>query len=76
MLLAPTLIGAIAFVHGSHGWIYTSPGGGWEYLAVLLFISAAVVLLGNGALSLQDRLAGASRRARETGWSASASVAQ
>jgi len=63
LLLMPTLIGAIAFVHGSHGWIYTSPGGGWEYLAVLLVVSVSVICLGNGALSLQARVSGRVGRA-------------
>jgi len=50
--LLPMLLGAIVFVHGAHGWIYTSPGGGWEYLAFLAVVSVALVCLGNGALSL------------------------
>lgn len=56
LLLMPTLIGAIVFVHGSRGWIFTSPGGGWEYLAVLICVSIAVACLGNGALSLENCL--------------------
>ncbi|ERO62379.1 MULTISPECIES: DoxX family protein [Pseudomonas] len=52
LALLPMLLGAIAFVHGAHGWIYTSPGGGWEYLAFLAVVSLALVCLGNGALSL------------------------
>jgi len=54
LLLMPTLIGAIAFVHGAHGWMFSNPGGGWEYLAVQLCVSAALVCLGNGALSLES----------------------
>jgi putative oxidoreductase len=56
LLLMPTLMGAIAFVHGSLGWIFTSPGGGWEYLAVLICVSIAVACLGNGALSIEKCL--------------------
>lgn len=56
VLLMPMLVGAIFFVHGKQGWIYTSPGGGWEYLAFLLVASLVVALLGNGAYSLQKRL--------------------
>ncbi|QIH05368.1 MULTISPECIES: DoxX family membrane protein [unclassified Pseudomonas] len=54
LALLPMLLGAIAFVHGAHGWIYTSPGGGWEYLAFLAVVSLALVCLGNGALSLAE----------------------
>ncbi|AZD26820.1 DoxX family protein [Pseudomonas chlororaphis] len=53
LALLPMLLGAIAFVHGAHGWIYTSPGGGWEYLAFLAVVSVSLMCLGNGALSLQ-----------------------
>ncbi len=52
LALLPMLLGAIVFVHGAHGWIYTSPGGGWEYLAFLGVVSLALVCLGNGAFSL------------------------
>ena len=58
LLLMPMLIGAIVFVHGGHGWIYTSPGGGWEYPASLLVLSAAVVCLGSGRSSLHQRVLG------------------
>jgi len=53
VLLMPMLVGAILFVHGGHGWIYTSPGGGWEYLAFLMVVSVAIACLGSGPLALE-----------------------
>lgn len=58
MLLMPMLIGAIVFVHGGNGWIYTSPGGGWEYLAFLLAVSVSLVCLGGGRYALHQRVLG------------------
>src|SRR5690242_4871954 len=31
LALTPCLAGAIAFVHLPNGWVFTAPGGGWEY---------------------------------------------
>lgn len=50
--LAPTLLGAIIWVHGGNGWVFTAPNGGWEYPAFLLAASVVQFLLGDGAYAL------------------------
>jgi putative oxidoreductase len=35
------------------GWLYSNPGGGWEYPLFWLVAQAALVLVGSGALALQ-----------------------
>ena len=52
LALTPALAGAILFVHASKGWVFTAPGGGWEYPAFLLVASIAQALLGDGAFAL------------------------
>ncbi len=52
LALAPILLGAIVTVHGSSGWLFTNPGGGWEYPAYLFVLCIAQALLGDGALAL------------------------
>ena len=52
LALTPALLGAILFVHLPNGWVFTAPGGGWEYPAFLLVASFAQALLGDGALAL------------------------
>jgi putative oxidoreductase len=50
--LAPFMLGALVTVHWTNGWVFTAPGGGWEYPAYLLVLCIAQVLLGDGALAL------------------------
>jgi putative oxidoreductase len=57
--LIPVLIGSIVLVHGDKGWLFSNPGGGWEFPAVLIGASVAQILLGDGAYSLGRRLTGA-----------------
>jgi len=48
----PVLLGAILFVHGSNGFLFSAPHGGWEFPA---FWAAALIvqaLVGDGALAL------------------------
>ncbi|MFO1107233.1 MAG: DoxX family protein [Amaricoccus sp.] len=52
LALTPALAGAIVFAHAGNGWVFTAPGGGWEYPAFLLVASAALALIGDGALAL------------------------
>ena len=52
----PILAGTILFVHGSAGWLFSNPGGGWEYPAFLMAASAAQILLGDGAYALRRGL--------------------
>lgn len=54
LALIPDLLGAIVWVHGAHGWLFTNAGGGWEYPAVLIALSIAVALLGDGAWALSS----------------------
>lgn len=52
LALTPALAGAIIWVHGANGWVFTMPDGGWEYPAFLLAMSIVQFLLGDGALAL------------------------
>jgi putative oxidoreductase len=52
LALSPALAGAVLFVHLPNGWVFTAPGGGWEYPAYLFVLSLAQALLGDGALAL------------------------
>lgn len=56
--LIPVLAGAL-WVHSGNGWVFSNPGGGWEYPAYLIVLSAAQVLLGEGAFALGKSGAGA-----------------
>lgn len=58
LALIPALAGAILWVHGANGWVFTAPGGGWEYPLYLIVLSVAQALLGDGhyALSPSRRL--------------------
>ena len=47
------LIGAIVWVHGGNGWVFTAPNGGWEYPAYLIVLCVAQSLLGSGAYALR-----------------------
>lgn len=61
--LIPILIGTIVLVHGANGWLFSSPGGGWEYPAFLAVASLALALLGDGAMALKPIPAPARDRA-------------
>lgn len=52
LALTPALAGAIAFAHAGNGWVFTAPGGGWEYPAFLIAASVALALVGDGAFAL------------------------
>jgi putative oxidoreductase len=63
LLLSPFLLGALVTVHWANGWVFTAPGGGWEYPAYLFVLCLAQALLGDGAWALKpstslDRLLG------------------
>ena len=58
--LIPILIGAL-WAHSGNGWVFSNAGGGWEYPLYLIVLSAAQVLLGEGAFAL-SRLSAPSRR--------------
>jgi putative oxidoreductase len=50
--LVPALVGAIVWVHVGNGWVFTAPGGGWEYPLFLIVASVALALIGDGAFAL------------------------
>ena len=50
--LIPALVGAIVWVHVGNGWVFTAPGGGWEYPLFLIVASVALALIGDGAFAL------------------------
>lgn len=56
LALTLPLLGAIVWVHGGNGWVFSAPNGGWEYPAFLLAVSAVQVLLGDGAYALSRAL--------------------
>ncbi len=53
LALMPALVGAILFAHAGNGWVFTAPGGGWEYPLYLLVLSVVQALLGEGAFALK-----------------------
>jgi len=51
-------------VHWPNGWMFANKGAGWEYTAILVVVSLAVALLGNGAFAyrppwIKDQAVGA-----------------
>lgn len=64
LALTPILVGALATAHAGNGWVFSAPGGGWEYPAYLVVLSFAQFLLGDGAFALRPsaRLSLAGRR--------------
>ena len=47
LALLPVMLGALV-PHVSNGWMFSNPGGGWEYVAFLLVALGVQVLLGRG----------------------------
>ena len=70
LALTPILLGAIVMVHGSAGFFFNDPNGGWEYPAFWTIALVTQALLGDGAYALSSsrgsnvslNLAGASSR--------------
>lgn len=52
LALTPVLLGA-AWVHAPNGWVFTAPGGGWEYPVFLAVASLVLWLAGDGAAALR-----------------------
>lgn len=52
LALTPILLGA-AWVHAPNGWVFTAPGGGWEYPVFLAAMSLVLWLAGDGAAALR-----------------------
>lgn len=49
----PILLGAIVFVHGANGWLYSNPNGGWEFPAFWAVALVVQALLGDGAYAVK-----------------------
>jgi putative oxidoreductase len=49
----PVLLGALS-VHAANGWVFSTPGGGWEYPLYLVVLAVAQLVLGPGAFALQS----------------------
>lgn len=62
LALIPVMLGAL-IPHAANGWMFTSPGGGWEYVAFLLVALVAQLLVGKGgaAASAESTLAPSAR---------------
>lgn len=54
--LTPILAGAL-WVHWGNGWVFSAPGGGWEFPAYLIALSVLQAVLGNGGWALRPRAA-------------------
>lgn len=52
LALVPVLMAATT-VHIGNGWVFTSPGGGWEYPVFLILASLVLWMAGDGALALR-----------------------
>lgn len=55
LAVIPILLGA-TWVHLSNGWLFSAPGGGWEYPLFLTAIAVVVLLTKNDSYSLDVRL--------------------
>ena len=49
--IAPILFGS-AFPHLANGWLFSAPGGGWEYSVFMGFTAIAAALIGDGRYSI------------------------
>ena len=56
LALIPVLLGA-SWVHWKNGWLFTNAGGGWEYPVFLAAATVVQALIGNGAFSVEEKLA-------------------
>lgn len=55
LALIPVLLGAALFGHGSAGFFFSNPNGGWEYPVFWAVTLAVQALLGAGAYSADNR---------------------
>ena len=53
LALTPLLIGAIVTAHAASGWLFSNPGGGWEFPAFWAATLVVQALLGDGAFALK-----------------------
>lgn len=52
VLLIPLMLGALNY-HLPNGWVFSAPGGGWEYPAFLVVAQIVVALSGEGAFAVK-----------------------
>ena len=52
LAITPILFGS-ALPHLGNGWVFSAPGGGWEYSIFLGFVAIAAALLGDGRYSIR-----------------------
>jgi putative oxidoreductase len=52
LALSPILLGALFTAHAGNGWVFSAPGGGWEYPVYLFVLAISQFLLGDGALAV------------------------
>jgi putative oxidoreductase len=48
-------LAVVVWVKWPVGWLYSNPGGGWEYPLLWLIAQAALMLAGGGAFALQGK---------------------
>ena len=53
LVLAVVMVGTIVTVHGAKGFMFSVPGGGWEYPAFWAVALVAQALMGPGAFALR-----------------------
>lgn len=53
LALLPILLGAIFFVHGANGWLFSNENGGWEFPAFWAVALLVQALLGDGAYAVR-----------------------
>jgi putative oxidoreductase len=53
LALVPLMLGTIIFDHGASGWVFSNPGGGWEFPAFWTVTLIVQALLGDGAFALR-----------------------
>ncbi len=52
LLSLPILIGALT-VHASNGWVFSNPGGGWEFPLLLVVLAVIVAIQGSGVYAIR-----------------------
>ena len=55
LALVPVMLGALFTAHAAKGFLFSAPGGGWEFPAFWTVTLLAQAALGAGALALQPR---------------------
>jgi putative oxidoreductase len=54
LAVVPVLLGA-SWAHLANGWLFTNPGGGWEYPLFLAVVAVAQIFLGAGCYAVDNR---------------------